>query len=289
MFSKLLNPTNDVAFKRIFGTERNKDILIHFINDMLVFRNNPIIVDVAFQPTIQDPDIASQKTSIIDVLCKDEAGRQYIVEMQVAKMKGFEKRAQYYAAKAYSSQSKVGTLYENLQEVVFIAIVDYIMFPDKKSIKSDHEILDRDSLTNDLKDFSFTFLELPKFQKSKNDLLNLNNNIEAWCYFFKYAEDINPKELDGILKNAIMGKAVNELVSFNWNDDELYQYESAEKRKNDYQSSMMQKFDEGKIQGKIEGITEEKIKIAKNMLAKGMNVKDIAELTGLTVDEINKM
>ena len=96
----------------------------------------------------------------MDVLCKDENGVQFIVEMQVASKAGFEKRAQYYAAKAYSRQLNRGQgedgQYANLKEVVFIAIMNYVVFPDKEDYKSDHVILDKKTHENDLKDFSFT-------------------------------------------------------------------------------------------------------------------------------------
>ncbi|GFR24150.1 transposase [Trichonephila clavata] len=111
-FSKFLDPKNDISFKRIFGTEKNKDILIHFLNDILGFAGKSTIKDIEFLSTIQDPDIASKKQSIVDVLCRDENGLQVIVEMQVAKTKGFEKRAQYYAAKAYSRQADKESIVE---------------------------------------------------------------------------------------------------------------------------------------------------------------------------------
>lgn len=93
-------------------------------------------------------------------MCTDELGNRYIVEIQVAKEKGFVKRAQYYAAKAYGSQLKISAKYQDLKEVIFLAIADFIMFPQKAAYKSDHVILDKDSFEHDLQDFSFTFLEL---------------------------------------------------------------------------------------------------------------------------------
>ncbi|MBS0186375.1 MAG: PD-(D/E)XK nuclease family transposase, partial [Proteobacteria bacterium] len=84
MFSKFLDPKNDVAFKKIFGTEKNKDILIHFLNDMITFKDHGQIQEVTFLKTNQDPVTAAKKTSIVDILCKDEKGNTYIVEMQVA-------------------------------------------------------------------------------------------------------------------------------------------------------------------------------------------------------------
>ncbi|WP_333024147.1 Rpn family recombination-promoting nuclease/putative transposase, partial [Wolbachia endosymbiont of Pentidionis agamae] len=133
------------------------------LNDILEFSEENKIMDVEFLATIQDPDIASKKQSIVDVLCKDQNGVQIIVEMQVARTKGFEKRAQYYAAKAYSQQASKGDDYHNLKEVIFIAIADFILFPDKTAYKSDHITLDKITYEHDLKDFSFTFIELPKF------------------------------------------------------------------------------------------------------------------------------
>ena len=115
MISKFLDPKNDFAFKKIFGSEKNKDILIHFLNDILGFTGNQQIQSVRFLSTIQDPDIALKKQSLVDVLCQDVEGVKYIIEMQVATTKGFEKRAQYYAAKAYSQQANKGGEYADLK------------------------------------------------------------------------------------------------------------------------------------------------------------------------------
>ena len=165
--TKFLDPKNDVAFRRIFGSERNKDILIHFINDILELKDRDKIKEITFLPTIAVPEIAAKKQSVVDVLCKDENGVQLIIEMQVAPQEGFEKRAQYYAAKAYSRQlnkgKKEGARYIDLKAVIFIAISDNIIFKDKIFYKSDHIMLDKESYSHDLKDFSFTFIELPKF------------------------------------------------------------------------------------------------------------------------------
>ena len=149
--SKYLDPKNDVAFRKIFGTEKNKDILIHFLNDMLNFKGKSCIDTVEFLSPILDPEIALKKESIVDVLCKDKEGVQYIIEMQVSRSKGFEKRAQYYASKAYCRQADKSGVYANLKEIIFIAIANTVLFPDKKEYKSDHIILDKNSHEHDLK------------------------------------------------------------------------------------------------------------------------------------------
>jgi len=258
MLSKFLDPKNDVAFKRIFGNEKNQDILIHFLNDVLVFREKSPIQEVKFLKTIQDPDIRSKKTSIVDILCTDENGCKYIVEMQVAGTAGFEKRAQYYAAKAYSSQANIGDEYHTLKEVIFLAIADYIMFPEKKEYKSDHVIFDKKTYEHDLKDFSFTFIELPKFTKTIDELSTLQ---EKWCYFFKHAEETSPNDLKKLVGNDdIIERVYQELDRFYWNEQELLDYESAEKAKKDFLASMRKQFKDGEIEGIAKGKAEERTK-----------------------------
>lgn len=100
-YYQFLNPKNAVAFKKIFGTTKNQAILIHFLNDILVFREHQPITEVSFLQTVPDPDLAVKRMSLIDILCRDAAGNTYVVAMLPAQAKGFEKRAQYYAAQAY--------------------------------------------------------------------------------------------------------------------------------------------------------------------------------------------
>jgi predicted transposase/invertase (TIGR01784 family) len=102
--NKFLSPKNDVAFKKIFAEERNQDILIHFINDVLESHSSIKVVDVSLSNTFQNPEIAKLKQTIVDVLCKTSSGEQIIIEMQVASFNGFTNRIQSYACRAYSSQ-----------------------------------------------------------------------------------------------------------------------------------------------------------------------------------------
>ncbi|UVW83556.1 Rpn family recombination-promoting nuclease/putative transposase [Wolbachia endosymbiont of Aedes albopictus] len=294
--SKFLDPKNDFAFRRIFGSVNNKDILIHFLNDMLGLTGVDQIEDVSFLSPIQDPDIASQKQSIVDVLCTDSAGTQLIIEMQVVKTTGFEKRAQYYAAKAYSSQAHKGDQYQDLKGVIFIAIADFILFPNKLAYKSDHVTFDKITYEHDLKDFSFTFIELPKFNKTKED--QLSNIVEKWIYFFKYADETSEEDLQKIIgSDVIIGRAYDVLNQYNWSKEERFAYDQTKKHIDDYLSSIQQ----GKIEGKIEGIKigeekgrkegreEGKIEVAKTMLANNIDINTIVKCTGLSISEIEEL
>lgn len=291
MIHKYLNPINDVAFERIFGREKNKDILIRFLNDMISFKEKKPIVSVTFLPTDQNLVIALKKTSIVDVLCEDSKKNQYIVEMLVANDKGFEKRAQYYASKAYISQANVNGKYHNLKEVIFLVIANFVMFPKKTKYKSDHIILDTKSHEHDLKDFSFTFLELPKFKKKIDQLTNM---IEKWTYFFKHAEASSSDEKKRLVgHDEILDKAYNELDRFEWTEQEFWTYEESEKREMDYRASMEQKMDEGEkiglVKGKKIGSDDNKIETARKMIKKNYPLPEIVELSGLTMNQIKKL
>lgn len=290
--SKFLDPKNDIAFRKIFGSEEHKDILIHFINDILELEGNNQIEDVEFLSTIQDPEIASKKQSIVDVLCRDISGTQIIVEMQVAPTKGFEKRAQYYAAKAYSRQLNKGQeedgIYENLKEVIFIAIADYVVFPDKTEFKSDHVILDKSTYEHNLQDFSFTFIELPKFKKEKIE--ELDTILDKWCYFFKYAANTSESDMAKIASSyKTIGDAYEVVNQYNWNEQQLIAYEQEKKRVWDNIAALSYQLDKAEAKGVSKGKTEEKRAIAKNMLSKNYAISDISSITGLSTDEIKKL
>ena len=293
--SKFLNPKNDVAFKKLFGTEKHKEIVIHFINDVLDLKGKNKIKTVEFLTPIQDPEIASKKQSIVDVLCKDENDVQIIVEMQVAPTRGFEKRAQYYAAKTYSRQLDKGGKYNSLKEIVFIAISDCIVFPNKEEYKSDHVILDKSTYEHDLKDFSFTFIELPKFRIK--DINLLTSILEKWCFFFKYADETTEAELERLIgSDTVIKVAYEALNQFNWTEKELIAYEEEIKRVMDNEAAMDYQYEKGKVEGIEKGkaeerakAKEEKVSMVKILLSQGVDASVISRATGITIDEINKM
>lgn len=145
-----------------------------------------------------------------------------------------EKRAQYYAAKAYSRQlnkgKTEGSRYVDLKAVVFIAISKILSSLIKSFISMiDHIILDKDTYTHDLKDFSFTFIELPKFKIT--DINLLTNIIEKWCFFFKNADHTSEADLQKIIgSDEVIERAYEELNQFNWTEEELLTYEQEIKR-----------------------------------------------------------
>jgi len=281
---KLLNPKNDIAFKHLFGIDKNKELLIHFINDVIPGKN---VKDISFLKPSLDPDVLWRKESIVDVLCEDHNGSKYIVEMQVQKQPGFHKRAQYYASKTYSSQLVVGNDYDVLNEVIFIAITDFVMFPKKESYFSNHVTLDKETFENDLIDFSFTFIELPKFNKRKEDLLT---NIDKWAFFFKYTDKMSAEELKSVIGGyEVVRKALEQLTQFHFTEAELIAYEAEAKVLMHNGAGRLQIFRDGKAEGIVEGEAKAKAEVAKNLKSSGFSLDSISKATGLTEDEIKEL
>jgi predicted transposase/invertase (TIGR01784 family) len=163
--------------------------------------------------------------------------------------------------------------------VIFLAIANFTMFPEKKSYKSDHVILDRDNHQHDLKDFSFTFLELEKFTKEKDQLVSM---IEKWAYYFKHAQETTPEDLEMVIgQDSVIKRAYEELDRFYWKEEELFAYEDALKKDMDYEASMDKKFDEG--------MKAALVKVAQNMLRQGLSIQNISSATGLSAKEVKKI
>ncbi|MEZ4295151.1 MAG: Rpn family recombination-promoting nuclease/putative transposase [Polyangiaceae bacterium] len=162
------DPKTDFAFKRIFGSEEHKDVLVAFLNDMLDLDEAHRIVSVDLLPPEQRPAVAELKLSIVDVKCTDARGVTYVVEMQVLQVEGFEKRVVYNVAKAYVNQIARGELYPDLNDVVGITICDFELWPDNGEraipMLSRWRMTEQASGANgELGQIRLVFLELPKF------------------------------------------------------------------------------------------------------------------------------
>ncbi|WP_374698605.1 Rpn family recombination-promoting nuclease/putative transposase [Wolbachia endosymbiont (group B) of Limnophora tigrina] len=286
--SKFLDPRNDLCFKKIFGTEKNKNILIHFLNDILGFAEASAIQEVEFLSTIMDPEIASDKQSIVDVLCKDSIGNRFVIEMQLARDKGFEKRAQLYAAKAYSRQLDKSGNYIDLKKVFFIAISNCNLLPEEVGYISTHNIRDIKTNGHYLKDFQFVFIELPKFTKSKVE--QLESIVDRWLFFFKYAEETTDEDLKKIAEKApIIKLAYDELDKFRWNEKDLVAYEERIMDLRKEEAILEYRLDLAEEKGIEKGIEKGKIEVAKAMLANNVDVNTIVKCTGLSISEIEEL
>ena len=194
MFTKLLDPKESAAFKGLFGTEKNKDILISFLNDMFTLNKRPMINDVTFLNTSCD----DEKLGVVDILVNDEDKNQYIIELQFAGTAGFEKNLDEILLRQKDDHE--------LKEVVCITFLNFIMFPKSENYRVEHGPLDSEG-----KKFSNTYFELPKFQKK---VAELSNTAEKWMYFLKYANESSIEDLLSLIgQDWILEKACGELMT----------------------------------------------------------------------------
>lgn len=165
-----INPKIDFAFKKIFGSEDSKDILVSFLN-ALIYEAQPIIQDLEILNPYLAPKIRGIKDTYLDIKAKiidseTKEDRTVIIEMQVLNVEGFEKRILYNAAKSYSIQLTTGQGYNLLNPVIALTITDFVMFADLPNVTSRFVLKEKDFLIDyPIYDIELIFVELPKFKK----------------------------------------------------------------------------------------------------------------------------
>ncbi len=305
--SRFLNPRNALVFRRVFGSERNKDILIHFLNDILV--PQAPIEGVTFLKTVQDPAIAPLRVSLVDVLCEDRNKNRFIIEMQVSHERGFDRRALYYAARAYCSQRTRNHKFHDLKDVYFLAITDFAPFPKKKEWLSRIGLKDLKTGEHDIGAIQLLFMQLPLFKKNKAHLKNMTL-CEKWAYFFKYADETTEADLEKLVgEDQIIKKAYEALNRFGWSEKELNYYESIEMKIAANEAVREAAFEkghftghakghaegraegcaEGRAEGDAEGRAQERMEIARLLIKQELPPRQIAQATGLSLEAIQDL
>ncbi len=223
---------NDVAFRKIFGNENKKVILISFLNAIMKLQGEDRIVDVQIVNPYQLPIIKNLKASIIDIKAKDEKGRTYIIEMQVSEADGLDKRLLYYTSKEYSQQIEKGEEYTQLKPVIFIGIFDFF-FTESNKYLSHHAVCDVENGERIIKDMDFYFIELPKFRKKASELIEIT---DKWLFFIKEAENLEiiPENLN----DTGLKKAYLDANKHGWSKTELAAYDYASMREQDERGKM---------------------------------------------------
>ena len=139
------------------------------MNAALQYPEERQIKEVFFLPQEKLPDIAESKKSILDVLCRDRRGFEYIIEVQNKHLQNYIQRAQYYVSRLYFSQLKAGDDYHSLRPVTMLSIMTGNIFPHTVGHLSHHHFLEKETKYQYLNDLNFTFIELPKFQKEQKE------------------------------------------------------------------------------------------------------------------------
>ena len=281
--NRYLDPTNDVAFKRVFSdVARMKD----FLNAMLRLPEGKKIETLDFVPNEQVPDFGQGKRSLFDLKCKDQSGTQFLVEMQCRHTPLLMKRIQYYAAHSYTAQIQSGEgTHGDLLPVVVLIIMGESLFSPPVEVISYHRVLEEKSRECFLNALSYVFVELPKFNKTADELESFE---DEWLYFLKHTKET--KEPPALLKDSFVKDAYVMMERFNWPAESYDAYVRASLLIWEEEFEKKAEFNAGKKegieQGKADGKQEEKVIMAKACFMQGLNIEMTSTLTGLTEEEL---
>jgi predicted transposase/invertase (TIGR01784 family) len=278
-----INPRTDFAFKKIFGSEENKDILIGFLNALL-YEGKKTIKDLEILNPYQAPKIKGVKDTYLDVKAQLQNGKTVIVEMQVLNVEGFEKRILYNAAKAYSIQLNKGEEYALLNPVIALTITNFTMFEFEKMISA--FVLKEKKLLTDYgdNDIELVFVELPKFKKKLEELETIADN---WLYFLKTAKKLDsvPPSMEKI---AEINRAFQVAKEANLTPEELEELQQREIFIQDQFNAVKLARRLALEEGREEGRKEEKTEIAQQLLSV-LDDETISRTTGLSLEEVKKL
>lgn len=275
MKAKYVNPFTDFGFKKIFGEEASKPLLIDFLSSLLPESN---IIDLTFKDKEMLGKTDEDRKAIYDIYCETKSGKKIIVELQKAKQNYFKDRTVYYSSFPIQEQAKRGDWNYQLKAVYCIGILDFKFEEDiyrngevihTVQLKDQNNQLFYDKLT-------FVYLEMPHFNKSESEL---SNRLDKWLYFIKHLEDF--QTIPEIFKDEIFTQAFEYAEIAKYNAIEKREYEQSLKVYRDLKGVIDTAFDEGKMEGKRE--------TAKILKENGASNELIAIATGLNIDEIENL
>ena len=278
---RFANIKNDFAFFKIFGNEQKTTPLISFLNAALQLKGDERVVSVALENPYQFPRIAGEKSTVLDVRATDHRGRKFVVEMQVADKKGFDKRVQFYIARDYSMQIKAGEDYPLLNPAYFIGILDF-PFGSDDDYHTHHLILNKNTTEHLLKDIQFSFIELPKFEKKEEELVT---PIDKWTFFIKNASNLHvipefAQEDEG-LKTAFM-----EADKYQWETEEIIAYDNVLIKETDEKQEKILVAEKAHAEGIAKGLAEKEAETVIKLYKKGKTSIEIADLLDISLEKV---
>ncbi len=287
---RFVNPFTDVGFKIVFGQEISKPLLLHFLNTLL--EGVEEIVDLSFSDKEQVADYDDDRTLISDVLCTTSDDRKIIVEMQNKKQGFFKKRSLYYVARAISRQGESGKQWRyDVKAVYFVAFMNFTL-PDMPEFRTDVVLMDSQTKRMFSDDIKMTFLQLPLFTKEEAECETI---FEKWIYIFKNMNIL--ERMPWAAQNAVFNKLSDIVEVAHLSGKKRDEYEASLKRYRDsldvFETAKEDGLAEGRAEGRAEGIVKgeqnAKLETAKRMKSKGFDHSTIADLTQLSIEEIDKL
>ena len=287
---KYVNPLTDFGFKKLFGTEMNKDLLIDFLNQILPDRK---IADLSYTSNEKLGKSKIDRKAIFDLYCTGDNGERFIVEMQKAKQNYFKDRSVFYASFPIQEQAKRSQWDYKLDPVYLVGVLDFIFDDHKESEELLHVVELKNQRGEVFYDkLKFVYLELPKFQKTETEL---ETHFDKWLYVFTHLSNLQnrPSELQERVFKRLFEAA--EIARFS--SGERKAYEASLKYYRDLKNvidtsreeGLLEGIEKGMEQGIEKGVEKRNIEIAKQMKNEGLPTDQIARLTGLSFEEIDRL
>jgi predicted transposase/invertase (TIGR01784 family) len=295
---KYIDPFTDFGFKKLFGEDCNKELLLDFLNELLRKKEGKI-VSLTYLKSEQLGRSEEDRKAVFDLHCENEKGEKFIVEMQKTKQTFFKDRALYYSTFPIVKQAITGDWNYELKAVYTVAILDFVFDEDRNDIgKYKYDVMLTDIETHRVfyDKLRFVYLEMPKFTKGIDEL---ETRFDKWMYVLK-----NLKRLHNIpdnLREKIFEKMFEAAEIAKLTHEEYEQYIESFKAYRDYKNSLDTARDEGwasgeakgraegEAKGRAEGKVEEKLETALKMLKDGMSVDVIKKYTGLHKEQIEQL
>lgn len=280
---RYINLFTDYGFKKIFGEEPNKNLLLDFLNELLREEQGEIL-DLTYLKTEQLGDTDIDRKAIFDLYCENERGEKFIVELQKSKQNFFKDRALYYSTFPIREQAERGDWNFKLKAVYTVAILDFVFDEDKNTpekYRYDVKLTDTDTNRVFYDKMTFIYLEMPKFTKSLDEL---ESRFDKWLYVIRNLNRL--ERLPDTLREQVFEQLFDTAEIAHFTPEQVRSYEKSLKYYRDMKNSLDTAFDDGKEEGKEEGRTEEKRQAVINGLQKGLDIEVIADLTGLSVEAI---
>jgi len=291
-----ISPRVDVAFKKIFGVEENKDLLISLINSIVGKEDQ--VLDITLLNPYNPQNFRQDKLSIIDIKATGIDGKRFNIEIQISDEADYDKRVLYYWAKLYTEQLKVAQDYSTLAKAIGIHILNFTSIPQAQNYHNVFHITEKESGFAYFRDLELHTIELNKFTCDSSEELQdivakTRNSLDIWLTFLTRHDllkaDNLPKELD----NDKLKKALKVLDVLNFSEEERELYEDHLKwlriEANTLKKTAEKAKEEGIAEGIEKGIEKRNIEVAINMIKQKLDNKLISSVTGLTLEEILKL
>ena len=282
MKAKFVNFYTDFGFKRLFGQEESKELLVDFLNAILPIGDK--IVSVAFTDYTTHVRRKPEHAALIDLVCTDGKGARFVVEMQKAKLKFFRDRAEYYSTFPLREMVERGDWDFELKPVYCVAILDFLFDKERRSVDGYCHV-HREKL-------HYIFVEMPRFKKRAEEL---TDRFEKWLYFLKHLETF--EHIPDTLQDEVFIKGLEIARLDNFTVEQWREYEYSLKNYRELKAAIdtareegfKEAFAESYLQGIEEGRIKTKLSIARSLKQKNVSNREIADLTGLSPEEIDTL